>query len=88
MGDLRTTAEGRARLRFRAEHDDDPVMWREHPEIRCDAPDCAAKILVGANSRPPPSWFLNGRAAPRWSLKRLPEGRVDLCPAHRPRGEP
>lgn len=65
-----------------------PWMWQEYPEIRCDAPNCTAVIRVGANGRPPPSWFLAGRAAPRWSLERVVHAdgrmaRVDLCPQHR-----
>lgn len=48
------------------------------PRITCDG---CGLVLNIREDRPPPSWFLNGRAAPGWKLVKQADGsRTDLCP--------
>jgi len=53
------------------------------PHITCDG--CGLRINLPEDRRPP-AWFLNGKAAPGWSVKRHDDGRrTDMCVACRAR---
>lgn len=54
------------------------------PQIRCDEPGCSAKVVL-RDDRPPPAWFLDGKAPPRWRIVRDGDTRHDYCPLHKDR---
>lgn len=47
------------------------------PHITCDGCGVERRITT---SHVPPAWFLDGKAAPGWTLKREGETRRDYCP--------
>jgi hypothetical protein len=47
------------------------------PCLTCD--DCGRLLLIGANGRRPPKWFLDGKAAPGWRLVSQGGVRRDYC---------
>lgn len=47
------------------------------PRITCD--DCGLRLNI-REDRPPPAWFLDGKAAPGWKLTRDGDRRDDRCP--------
>lgn len=51
------------------------------PSITCDG--CGLKLNI-REDRPPPAWFLNGKAAPGWKLTRHGDVRDDRCPRCKP----
>lgn len=58
---------------------------RSHPEptIYCDGPGCSERMPVRrGNSDIPWAWFLDGKAAPGWTVSNPHGGtaRIDLCP--------
>lgn len=53
------------------------------PQITCDG--CGLVLRI-REDRPPPAWFLDGKAAPRWALTRPAEDvRDDRCPRCKPK---
>lgn len=48
------------------------------PRITCDG--CGVIFRIREN-RPPPVWFLDGKAPPRWRSERNGDTRRDWCPA-------
>ena len=47
------------------------------PGIQCDS--CGAKHVIN-DRRPPPLWFLDGKAPRRWRVVRENGERIDTCP--------
>lgn len=60
MAELKTTAEERARLRFRAEHDDDPVMVRSTPLVAI-LDDIDTLLAENARLRAEVAYLADGR---------------------------
>lgn len=53
------------------------------PRITCDTCGVIKRL---PSDRVPPAWFMNGKAAPGWSLSRTANGgRIDTCPECRKR---
>jgi hypothetical protein len=49
------------------------------PRIKCDL--CGFKLDVKIKHGGPPKWLLDNKAAPKWRLVRVPDGRrKDYCP--------
>lgn len=58
------------------------------PQITCDAPGCSARVVIAPGRLAPPVWFLDGKAPPRWKMKRTEDGRRrDWCPKHKEAAE-
>ncbi len=52
------------------------------PRITCDG--CGLVLSIRIDRRPP-AWFLDGKAAPGWSLTRDDgDVRIDMCPRCKP----